>query len=302
MKHVIKLSICCIALLPFILSSCVGLEPRSADTPGLKKWLLYNCRYEQYAETLWTDFESKIYSGEIVVDKLEVGDEIDWFSRAALYYFSQTVLDSDFGKSPKEWAMNCRNDLVTRSEAYLTGEWKNVIKGVETWKCHPSSDDFDLISELFYRGNLETTEELDEMLAMSILDGCLENQWYQVSSDGWYIDLDDLDYYIQISEYLRCVRLYDDVEKAIEVFRGLAMAYIDYIDKFVEENVKVLNWDYNRRAVADTYTGYLVEYEVTSGYYVLLSLIEDDEEENPTSRWEVIYQGDSLFDMQSCYE
>jgi len=62
-------------------------------------------------------------------------------------------------------------------------------------------------------------------------------------------------------------------------------------------DVKVLNWSWNTDLIGDTYTGYLVTYEIGSGYYALVSLIEFDE----TSRYEIelVYRGRSLSDLNS---
>lgn len=62
-------------------------------------------------------------------------------------------------------------------------------------------------------------------------------------------------------------------------------------------DVKVLDWSLNTDLIGDTYTGYLVTYEIGSGYYALVSLIEFDE----TSRYEIelVYRGRSLSDLNS---
>ena len=69
---------------------------------------------------------------------------------------------------------------------------------------------------------------------------------------------------------------------------------------WLTSKVHMLNWQLNEDAVADTYTGYLVEYEIGSGFYVLLDLIEYDKEERYTC--EIVYSGDSLTELHQCYE
>lgn len=56
----------------------------------------------------------------------------------------------------------------------------------------------------------------------------------------------------------------------------------------------------NANGQSDTYTSYLVEYQIGEGdYYILLNLTEDRKTEQ--TRWEVLYQGNSLSEMQQCY-
>ena len=49
-----------------------------------------------------------------------------------------------------------------------------------------------------------------------------------------------------------------------------------------------------------TYTGYLIEYEIGEGFYVLLDLIENDNDDR--YRWTIVYAGDSLTELHQCYE
>lgn len=61
-------------------------------------------------------------------------------------------------------------------------------------------------------------------------------------------------------------------------------------------DVKVLDWDYNSDMVGNTYTGYIVTYEIGTGYYALVSLVEFEE----SSRYEIelVYRGRSLTDLR----
>ena len=68
------------------------------------------------------------------------------------------------------------------------------------------------------------------------------------------------------------------------------------IDKgYSTSDVKVLNWDFNSELIGDAYTGYIVTYEIGTGYYALVSLVEFD----GTSRYDIklIYRGRSLSDL-----
>ena len=76
--------------------------------------------------------------------------------------------------------------------------------------------------------------------------------------------------------------------------------FFAYIENLAEDEVKMLNWILNEDALADTYTGYLVEYEIGSGFYVLLDLVEYDNEDRYT--WELVYSGNSLSELHQYYE
>ena len=79
-----------------------------------------------------------------------------------------------------------------------------------------------------------------------------------------------------------------------------ADSFLAYVEDVADKEVHMLNWQLNEDAVADTYTGYLVEYEIGSGFYILLDLIEYDKEERYTC--EIVYSGDSLTELHQCYE
>ena len=70
------------------------------------------------------------------------------------------------------------------------------------------------------------------------------------------------------------------------------------IDKgWSTSDVKVIDWIFDADLMGDTYTGYLVTYEIGTGYYALVNLIEFDN----TSRYEIelVYRGRSLSDLNS---
>ena len=79
-----------------------------------------------------------------------------------------------------------------------------------------------------------------------------------------------------------------------------ADSFLAYVEDVADKEVHMLNWQLNEDAVADTYTGYLVEYEIGNGFYVLLDLTEYDKEERYTC--EIVYSGDSLTELHQCYE
>lgn len=85
-----------------------------------------------------------------------------------------------------------------------------------------------------------------------------------------------------------------------QILSDLIDEFFTYIEDVAEQEVSMLNWEFNEDAMADKYTGYLVEYEIGTGYYVLLNLTEFDDADR--SSWEIIYRGNSLTELQDCYE
>lgn len=61
-------------------------------------------------------------------------------------------------------------------------------------------------------------------------------------------------------------------------------------------DVRVLDWDYNSDLIGNAYTGYIVTYEIGTGYYALVSLVEF--EESSRYQLELIYRGRSLTDLR----
>lgn len=66
-------------------------------------------------------------------------------------------------------------------------------------------------------------------------------------------------------------------------------------NNYFANDVKVLDWSINENLIGDAYIGYIVTYEIGTGYYALVNLIEFDD----SSRYEqeLIYRGRSLSDL-----
>ena len=92
--------------------------------------------------------------------------------------------------------------------------------------------------------------------------------------------------------------LQQDPLKANMLVNRLIDSYIGYLNGHAQDMVKVINWDYETNSQGDSYTGFLVTYELGTGYYVLVHLIEFED------RWnaEIKYQGDSISELTECYE
>ena len=73
-------------------------------------------------------------------------------------------------------------------------------------------------------------------------------------------------------------------------------AWIDYVYERAQEYVTVKDWEYDDDSTTKSCTGYYVTYEIGDGFYVLTSLIEED---NSTKfEIEILYSGDSMIDLE----
>ena len=91
-----------------------------------------------------------------------------------------------------------------------------------------------------------------------------------------------------------------DKDNAQKLFIALCDSYFAEYQRIGQDEIAVLNWIFDRDAQGDKYTGYLIEYEIGEGYYVLLSLIEYDESNRYKA--EILYKGHSLQELRSLYE
>ena len=88
--------------------------------------------------------------------------------------------------------------------------------------------------------------------------------------------------------------------KASTLLKALRESYFREYDLIAKKDFSVLNWTLDESSQGDKYTGYLIEYEIGEGYYVLVSLIEYDKSDRYTAK--ILYSGNSLQEMQSYYE
>ena len=127
------------------------------------------------------------------------------------------------------------------------------------------------------------------------------NDWDELqNSDFDFIRCDGANPWDEDAGMRQAKFLRSNPQKAKEIIMNLCKAYYAYVEDYADETVRVLNWDYNLDGVADSYTSYLVEYEVGEGNYALLDLTEFDKDER--FEWELLYDGNSLTEMHDYYE
>lgn len=90
-----------------------------------------------------------------------------------------------------------------------------------------------------------------------------------------------------------------NTQRSRDILTRMENEYLTFFSQWVDKNVKIINWDYDEDSLADTYTGYLVEYEIGEGFYVLVRLIEYDNSDRYS--YETIYSGYSLTELHECY-
>ncbi|MBQ1209839.1 MAG: hypothetical protein IIX64_05165 [Bacteroidales bacterium] len=88
-------------------------------------------------------------------------------------------------------------------------------------------------------------------------------------------------------------------ERIRPFMRELCQVFYSEFDDIAHQEFTVLNWEYDRDCQGDAYTGYLIEYEIGTGYYVLLQLIEYDNSNR--YQYSILYQGRSFAEMKSLY-
>ena len=131
------------------------------------------------------------------------------------------------------------------------------------------------------------------------------------SSISYFYKYDEFDYYDKIrwdkNELDKNSTLYKqknwadtheaDVQKNIdEIFLP---KYKEFAKAFIDREVKIINWDWSENNQGDTFTGYMVTYEVGNGNYALVNLIEFDD-----GKWsaQMEYKGRSLQELNSLIE
>ena len=91
-----------------------------------------------------------------------------------------------------------------------------------------------------------------------------------------------------------------DYDRAKKDLNALFDSFNEYCASYAVEQVSVLNWEFEAKTQADSYTGYLITYEIGEGYFVLAHLIEFSDSNR--YRIKIIYSGDSLSELSDHIE
>lgn len=290
----------CVALFSV---SCIG--PDSADSIKTKNWIFSHCSYVGGDKKLAHSFIDEIRKGSIKIKQLD--EEL--FSEAMLRYFEQMAEEYyhfENYKNLKDWVEKHLQILQTMTDAYSSGEWKNniyfeyyLINAYYTFVPSPLA--FDKIADMFYNGKQLTAADIADFSSEYLTKGCnhCKRYWNEEDVQVWNVKYDD-ECWMQLTDFLSYVQLYKNYDKTVDATINMSTALSDYADKFVDENVKIINWAYDENGLGDTYTGYFVEYEIATNYYVLYHLVEMDSKDSYEGQ--ILYQGNSMIEMQSYYK
>lgn len=294
-----------IAFVALFFVSCI--RPDSADSIKTKNWIFSQCSYIGGDKKLAHSFVNEIRNGNIKITQLD--EEL--FSDAVLQYFehmAEEYYHFENYKNTKEWVNTHLQMLKIMANVYVSDKWKDNIY-IEHYSSTsindyytfvPSSLAFDKMAEMSCNGKHLTATDIADFSSEYLTRGCnhCKRYWNEEDVQKWSVKYDE--WTIPLTDFLSYIQLYKNYDKVIDAFKNMSIALSDYADRFVDENVKIINWAYDENAIGDAYTGYFIEYEIGTGYYILYHLVEMDNKNSYEGK--ILYQGNSMIEMQSYYE
>lgn len=282
-------------------------RPDSADSIKTKNWIFSQCSYFGSDKKLAYGFVNEIRKGNIKITQLNE----ESFSEAVLRYFERIAKEYyhfENYKNTKEWINTHLQILRTMTNIYASGKWKDNIY-IEYYSSTsindyytfvPSSLALDKMAEMSCYGKHLTAADIADFSSEYLIRGCnhCKRYWDEEDIRNWSVKYDGQT--MSLVDFLGYVPLYQDYDKTIDALTNMSTALSDYADRFVDENVKIINWAYDENTIGDAYTGYFIEYEIGTGYYVLYHLVEMDNKNSYEGK--ILYQGNSMIEMQSYYE
>lgn len=286
-----KLNLFLLALYAIILSSCgVSSKPKMAEDTYLKRWLLCESKYKSIRKDVFANFaEGYLFYKEI--------EETPFNLKCCefLNEFSDDLFTEDQELMNVVAAKLCTK-LDEVAKFHNSGEWKRCIQDD---LYPPTDEEIDKIYKLCQDGENNWTY-LDDIIRKSSMKR-RGDQWVEVPSKwGFQFPIRYGKPFIFFEKFMMYVPLYQDVDKAKETVCNIIQIYNTYLDDLADKMVSVIKCNLNENGQGDTYTSYLVEYQIGEGdYYILLNLTEDYK--NEQTMWEILYEGTSLNEMQQCY-
>lgn len=266
-----------------LFSACGSSGPENAEDLDLKSWIYRYCASSEVAESVDEKFFSALEKGTLGIEGIKAGDINMEAIESGLYPSSLEVACVDV------FLANYKMCIV---DGGLGCIWVSVFQDPQVaLQLEYMSNLIDFSDGLsFLSGEGESGFDLDDrtmfVTSQEAKDAFFEEEWPDIIGSD---DSDSKDGNALIRQ---------NPQKAKKLISELYDAYFDFIAEIAEERVRVLNWDYNAKSDGDSYTGYLVEYEIGDGYYVLLDLTEFGER----YEWAVLYEGSSLSELHDCYE
>ena len=260
-----------------VLFSACGSSPENAESPDVVSWIFKNSIGYGYKKSLLNDFAADVLEFNMA--------EIESLDPASLEEACMAYFCDNGGKRLGLFFDGGYESAEGMTEALLIGfRWM----GRELLHCY--SDNYGHYFQFSGPDGEFTFYDVGEM---SLNELCVreDGSWTLVPLNKGKREYENI--FRQIDWFQQ------DPEKAKSIIGNLVDSFVEYVTDVAMEEVRVLSWDFNNAAMADNYTGYFVEYEIGTGYYVLLSLTEFD---NGRYEIEILYQGESIRELQDCYE
>lgn len=268
-----------------VVLSLVSCAPRMADDVTLKSWILRQCMSDRYARSMVNDFMQQVAKGDIKVKGINKKVALQYESTRQKY--DGQLVDAAFEEEAFDILsedLKLQGDVFSSVPFYSLAffQWAALSK-VYAWEGGLEK----------FGNNLQ--DDYDKYLMqdeLPIYDAFFWDETGFLVNAECFLFAFSVDGFKQLNtgeEYL----------EGKDNLLALAHAFFQFQDDYVEEEISILDWNYDANATGLAYTGYLVEYEIGQGYYVLLSLKEFD---NGRYTYEIIYKGNSLDDMLSYYE
>lgn len=135
--------------------------------------------------------------------------------------------------------------------------------------------------------------------------GGFDEYWgdeFCLSASQWFMKRNEWDWWEKWSKWGDNIED-SEIEEVFQATKNLLVYWDAYLHEWcwqkAQEEVVILHWDYSDMQ-GDSYTGYLVEYEIGQGTYMLVSLIEYDESDEFEA--DLVYLGNSLQELNRCYQ
>ena len=279
-----------IGLLIALLATSCG--PQMANNATLKSWVLRQCIDDDYKQSMLDDFMSLVAQGKIKVDGIGRKDRKEY----AAFQAECDGVNASATATVKE----AFEQHATASVAFSSMVFFEKLTGMDF--PEGNLDEYsEYLNGLFYasvvEGNLN--EAITQNMMSDLFDGSNKEKYAKLMASIAMGGGSEIEFNLNLLESCGEKMKQGGTEEAWEVISGLGEAFFQYMDDYADEEVSVLDWNYDEGATGIAYTGYLVEYEVGSGYYVLLSLKEFDDDRYTQ---EIIYGGDSLDELLEYYE
>ena len=271
--------------------SLVSCGPQMADDAALKSWILRQCMSDEYARSIVNDFMQQVAKGDIKVKGINK-TVAQQYERARQQYGGQSV-DAAFEEEAFDILsedLKQQGDVFSSVPFYSLAffQWTTLSKLSWKWGLEKFSD--------FLLDDYEKYLTQEELPIGNPFDRTGAFYW-----DGTVFKVSHIERFLFAFSVdgLKQLNTGDEYLEAKDNLLGLAVAFFQYQDDYAEEEISILDWNYDVNATGLAYTGYLVEYEIGEGYYVLLSLKEFDD---GRYTYEIIYKGNSLDEMLWHYE